>query len=152
MSDNNAKQRTIDQVINSNFIFQIPNYQRGYRWGKTEVTDLLDDINDIVETDKSISEVKSLCEAHPYCLQPIAFDAKNEDKGKMLVVDGQQRLTTLFLILKFIEAKLKAVSNDFLRMVGIENINEYCRYYSLQYDDINRNKIFNEIKNNLDEC
>ena len=95
MSDNNAQQRTIDQVIKTNFIFQIPNYQRGYRWGKTEVTDLLDDIKDIVKDEKSISEVKSLCEAHPYCLQPIAFDTRDENNGKMIVVDGQQRLTTL---------------------------------------------------------
>lgn len=158
MSDNQAKQLTINEVINQNYIFEIPNYQRGYRWGETEVTDLLDDINEynintinITELEKSLQTVRDNCNNHSYCLQPIAFDTKNKNSGKMIVVDGQQRLTTLFLILKFIETKLKSFPADVLGMVGISDIQEYCRCYLLQYYDINRNKVFNEIKNNLDE-
>lgn len=89
MSQYNAKQLTVDGIINTGFTFEIPDYQRGYRWGKTEVTDLLDDIMDVVKSEKSKEEVRELCDAHPYCLQPIAFDTKNEGQGKMIVVDGQ---------------------------------------------------------------
>ena len=151
MSENQAKQLTINELINQNYIFEIPNYQRGYRWGETEVTDLLDDIMDIFESNESRTKVKEFCDEHPYCLQPIAFDTKNKSSGKMIVVDGQQRLTTIFLILKFIELKLKSFSPELLPMVGISDIQEYCRCYLIEYDDNNRNKVFNEIMNNLDE-
>lgn len=64
--------------------FFVPGYQRGYRWGKDEVTRLLEDIN--------ANGTK------PYCLQPIVVK-KNGDKYEL--IDGQQRLTTLILIYKY---------------------------------------------------
>ena len=119
MSEYNAKQLTVNDIINTGFTFEIPDYQRGYRWGKTEVTDLLDDIMDIVESGRSQDEVKILCDAHPYCLQPIAFDTKNEEDGKMIVVDGQQRLTTIFLILKYIEERMRSIQEDILGVLSL---------------------------------
>lgn len=64
--------------------FFIPSYQRGYRWGKNEVTRLLDDI----------FQNKN----EKYCLQPIVV---RKDNDVYRVVDGQQRLTTIYLILKY---------------------------------------------------
>lgn len=64
--------------------FLIPSYQRGYRWD-VEVTRLL---NDIYENGSK-----------PYCLQPIVV--KKKDDGEYIVIDGQQRLTTIFLIYKY---------------------------------------------------
>lgn len=64
--------------------FFVPSYQRGYRWGEEEVTRLLDDVY--------ANESKS------YCLQPTVV--KKTDEGYELI-DGQQRLTTLFLIYKY---------------------------------------------------
>lgn len=61
--------------------FEIPTYQRGYRWTEDEVERLLDDIYENG--------------SKPYCLQPVVL-CKNEDKYE--VIDGQQRLTTIFLI------------------------------------------------------
>ena len=62
MSQYNAKQLTVDRIIKTGFTFEIPDYQRGYRWGKTEVTDLLDDIMDVVKSEKSKEEVRELHE------------------------------------------------------------------------------------------
>ena len=62
--------------------FFIPSYQRGYRWTADEVTKLLDDIWE--STGKR------------YSLQPIVV--KSLGGGKWELIDGQQRLTTLFLI------------------------------------------------------
>lgn len=151
MSQFNAQQLTIDEVIKSNFIFEIPAYQRGYRWEKTEVVDLLDDIMDIVRGDKTINEVKNMCDAYPYCLQPIAFDTKNESEGKMVVVDGQQRLTTLLLVLKYIEERIQAVPATILPMLGITDVSEYCRCYELKYDNPTRDKIFYQVKQDLNQ-
>ena len=64
--------------------FVVPGYQRGYRWGLEEVTRLLEDISD---SDSN------------YYLQPVVV--KQLDGGWELV-DGQQRLTTLHLILTHI--------------------------------------------------
>ena len=81
--------------------FFIPSYQRGYRWAEQQVKDLLDDIWDF-------SKKKKL-EYEFYCLQPLVVkpmdsDDKqkcqlNTDEKWYEVIDGQQRLTTIFLIL-----------------------------------------------------
>lgn len=65
--------------------FYVPAYQRGYRWGKVEVRRLLDDI---WESD-----------GKPYHLQPIVVGRLAD--GRWELVDGQQRLTTLYLIFQF---------------------------------------------------
>lgn len=64
--------------------FYVPGYQRGYRWGALEVEKLLDDIWE--SRDK------------PYYLQPIVVQEFGQE---FELVDGQQRLTTLFLILQY---------------------------------------------------
>lgn len=69
--------------------FMIPSYQRGYRWDEQQVTDLLDDLLEFINTPKSPSE--------SYCLQPIVV--KKLVNGKFEVLDGQQRLTTIYILL-----------------------------------------------------
>lgn len=61
--------------------FFIPSYQRGYRWGKEEVERLLDDIYSNG--------------SKGYCLQPVVV---RRNGGQYELIDGQQRLTTLYLI------------------------------------------------------
>lgn len=73
--------------------FLIPSYQRGYRWDN-EVNALLDDIRDFTNYKKSDNDF--------YSLQPIVV---KKDENKYIVIDGQQRLTTIFLIIKYIENK-----------------------------------------------
>ena len=75
--------------------FRIPGYQRGYRWTQDEVEKLLNDIYEF-STDKTDS-------SEYYCLQPIVVKIK-EDEYR--IVDGQQRITTISLILDFISEKL----------------------------------------------
>lgn len=70
--------------------FVIPDYQRGYRWDKEQVKGLLDDIEEFNQN-RNENEI--------YCLQPLVL-AKKDKSCK--VVDGQQRLTTLFILLKLL--------------------------------------------------
>ena len=72
-----------------NFHFWVKNYQRGYKWTREEVRQLLDDIY----------EFKPQNENEFYCLQPIVI---KEDSGKKELIDGQQRCTTIYLILKYL--------------------------------------------------
>ena len=69
--------------------FVVPSYQRGYRWEKTQVQELLDDLYGFNPTDPN----------DRYCLQPIVV--LKRDDGSYELVDGQQRLTTIFIIQRY---------------------------------------------------
>ena len=70
--------------------FYVPSYQRGYRWGKEEVVRLLDDVYK-----SGSSGIK-----RSYCLQPIVVRRRGENEYEL--IDGQQRLTTIYLIYKYL--------------------------------------------------
>ncbi len=70
--------------------FVVPSYQRGFRWGADEVSALLDDIAAISEKDDK-----------DYCLQPVVVKKCTDDRYEL--VDGQQRLTTLYLLFLFMQ-------------------------------------------------
>jgi uncharacterized protein with ParB-like and HNH nuclease domain len=93
MENNNISIKTINDLLKSNFF--IPSYQRGYRWTEQQVTDLLNDINEF-----SPKEITNTNEKTWYCLQPIVV--KQNDENEWNVIDGQQRLTTTFLILHYL--------------------------------------------------
>lgn len=67
--------------------FVVPSYQRGYRWGAQEVERLLDDIDASGDA--------------TYYLQPIVVKRLGDDRWEL--IDGQQRLTTLYLMLQFMK-------------------------------------------------
>ena len=67
-------------------VFFIPSYQRGYRW-TDEVTKLLDDIWESA--------------GQSYSLQPIVVQRRSD--GAWDLIDGQQRLTTLWLLLRYMK-------------------------------------------------
>ena len=78
-----------------NHKFNIPAYQRGYRWEKKQIEDLL---SDLVEFRLSSSGNKSF-----YCLQPVVVTTNRErslQAGETVydLIDGQQRLTTVSLL------------------------------------------------------
>lgn len=66
--------------------FFVPSYQRGYRWTEQEVGTLLSDLREN--------------SGRTYYLQPLVVKAR--DDGSWELVDGQQRLTTLYLLLRYI--------------------------------------------------
>ncbi len=98
--------------------FIIPAYQRGYRWDE-EVVMLLNDINDIPDGEE-------------YCLQPIVV--RKIAKGKYELIDGQQRLTSLFLLFNYIKTfrpkmnikysidyEIRSNSKQFLSSIDFDN-------------------------------
>lgn len=116
--------KSINDLFGLNFI--IPSYQRGYRWDEIQVRDLLEDIWNFCE--KEDDKKDSF-----YCLQPIIVKKYEQDEKKYKLVDGQQRLTTIHMILSHfkvymddsryesfkIEYEIRKDSKDFL-----ENIQE----------------------------
>lgn len=100
--------RPLSELIGYHFF--IPRYQRGYRWGKQEITDLLSDILQYHIKVSAINEDSKVSKF--YCLQPIVVKLKEwnsisngiaENKKGWEVIDGQQRLTTIFIILSYLE-------------------------------------------------
>lgn len=85
MSRINTHQYSVEEAFRECF-FVVPDYQREYVWTDKEVTQLLDDINDEID---STSE---------YFIGTVLV-SKKEEKTHYEVIDGQQRLTTLFLLL-----------------------------------------------------
>lgn len=106
--EDKIKVTAVSELLRMNFF--IPGYQRGYRWTEQQVNDLLNDINKFEPENGSW-----------YCLQPLVVKRLKEDtfkrikeeatsleevknllKGRWEVIDGQQRLTTIYLILAYL--------------------------------------------------
>lgn len=95
----------VSDLLPKNFF--IRSYQRGYRWSESQVLNLLDDI-DVFSAQNVCAENQPL----PwYCLQPLVVKEMDEvtkgecglrvDEQWYEVIDGQQRLTTIFLIIHY---------------------------------------------------
>ncbi|PLT29819.1 DUF262 domain-containing protein [Peribacillus deserti] len=89
----NLVPKSIGEIMEASVHFWIPAYQRGYRWTSLQVTELLDDIWEFHQMDPKKDDF--------YWLQPIVI--KQHENG-IEVIDGQQRLTTVLLIAKYIQS------------------------------------------------
>lgn len=129
LTNNHVELRAVHTLLGKRYY--IPSYQRGYRWTTKQVTQLLDDLLEF-ERKKRTGEF--------YCLQPIVVvplqggqRPQQWQDGEELVyevIDGQQRLTTILLILRYMKDKqlplnqlyelsyqTRVGSSDFLRNI-----------------------------------
>lgn len=130
MAENIISLKSVRELLVLNFY--IPDYQRGYRWTKQQVEDLLNDIKDFKESSPQAYQF--------YCVQPLVVrkmsddevERKNLESGIWYeVIDGQQRLTTIYLILQALKVEL--------------NKKHFPNLYSLKYQ--RNNKIESFFKN-----
>lgn len=85
------QKKVIEELKEKSFF--VPSYQRGYRWTKQEITAFLEDILEFTnDGDKK------------YCIQPLIV--KKRKDGSFEVVDGQQRLTTIYIFMKIAEKEI----------------------------------------------
>ena len=108
-TENNIDLKSVSELLGMKFF--IPSYQRGYRWTRLQIDNLL---MDIYKFNKGV-------DGDFYCLQPLVVKKRTKEtleeikqaksieevkailKGEWIVIDGQQRLTTIYLILKALE-------------------------------------------------
>ena len=83
-----ATEQNLAEVFGDHYSFDIPLYQRPYAWTDEQVGVLLDDLTDAMRRDSE----------GPYFLGSIVL-IKSDGNPKSEVVDGQQRLTTLTMLL-----------------------------------------------------
>lgn len=93
-----AKEQSLAKIFSDDYVFTIPGYQRPYAWGREQAQELLDDLLGALT-----AAPVQLSEAAPYFLGSIVL-IKAETVPDATVVDGQQRLTTLTLLLSAIRA------------------------------------------------
>lgn len=84
-------EKSIRQLIDDGLPFLVEKYQRGYKWTAIQVDNLLNDIDAFApETHDSF-----------YCLQPLVVSYQ-ENPSCWELIDGQQRLTTIYLVLSYL--------------------------------------------------
>lgn len=160
MDSGNIILRPVRDLLGMSFF--IPDYQRGYRWEEQQAKDLLSDIEAFICKIKDTPNSSEI-----YCIQPLVVQydkEKNERKilenlsrrveegvssiaeikeiikEKWDVVDGQQRLTTIFLILQFlkvtplysIEYQTRTGSEDFLNNYLYKKAEENIDFYHIE--------------------
>lgn len=133
--------------------FKVPSYQRGYRWEETQVIALL---NDIWNYNVDHNNTDAF-----YCLQPIVV--KEDQNERFELIDGQQRLTTILLILHYLnETEFKVAKplydltfetrerqDSFLSIVSdSEKCSQNIDLYHLNQSYINIEKWFSKIEKN----
>lgn len=114
VGDANPIEMPVSELLTGTFIFNIPSYQRGYRWESSEPNTTN---NDVKQVDDLLNDLTGFAKANAnkaanYYLQPLMVKPQATPCGgyEWDVLDGQQRLTTLLLILKCVNEKLSAIS------------------------------------------
>lgn len=106
---------TVEQLFRG-ATFALDYYQRPYDWGLVEVRTLLDDLTRrFLAQWKEDHEREQVEEYAPYFLGPYVY---HDEKGKTFLVDGQQRITTLHLLLIYLYSLL----NDQEQQVDAEGL------------------------------
>ena len=128
-NENIIDQKAIGDLLNG-YTFYIPPYQRGYRWTKRQVVDLCNDLLEYALRPKSdIGSTKAF-----YSLQPLVV--KHRDENSYEVIDGQQRLTTIYILFRFLMAELGPTPERF------ERIKQEIDLYSIVYETRNEDTDF----------
>lgn len=107
-----------DFIGTNKVLFRIPVYQRNYDWSESNCNRLLDDIYGIMQS------------GDKHFLGTIVFMAAKSGGFALqeyIIIDGQQRLTTLMLILKALSAVAKSVGDDCYHEIEEQYLhNKYC--------------------------
>lgn len=140
------KENPINEIkvseIFDNSQYMVPIYQRNYAWENDEIKQLIDDINDAITQDNK-----------KYFLGTLIVNKRKN--GIFEVIDGQQRLTTLYLIKKYIDANFDPNADK----LQFEAREKYKRTFQAQdLNNLNNNNNYyaqeiisgyGNIKNNL---
>lgn len=100
---------SIDKLMGRTFF--VPGYQRGYRWGRQEVEALLNDLWEFYLQTNGKKNLQPDGEKNTfYCLQPIVL--YKDEQARENLLDGQQRLTTIYLLLSYLDSRRREEGYD----------------------------------------
>ncbi|WP_339023149.1 DUF262 domain-containing HNH endonuclease family protein [Spiroplasma endosymbiont of Crioceris asparagi] len=141
------KKLTISELIlNENFLFFIPSYQRKYKWNETNCEELIKNI---------IAKYKTDDRQEYFGPMAITLETDNSDKKNVTLrmIDGQQRITTSIILFKvlyeiMLEKKCKNIPFDLSNIFKSKDLLE-IKYKNATEDEIERQAIEIIINNNL---
>lgn len=142
MSKLNIDQKSVkDLFTEKNTDFLIPDYQRPYAWGEKECQTLWDDLFLFAFPESNCDKFNS--DTDEYFLGPVVT-FKNEN-GKKEIIDGQQRLTTLMLLLRAFYDKYGSMKNE--KAVKTSKLIEQCIWKTDEFDEPDKSalKINSEV-------
>ena len=100
MHDNiKAQEKSLNSILNGDYIFSVPSYQRPYSWTEDNAAELFDDLFDAYQNKTS--------EDDSYFLGSLVLK-KDPYKPNSDIIDGQQRLTTLTILLAILRDQLSS--------------------------------------------
>lgn len=136
MSKLNIDQKSVRTLFSEKRTdFLIPDYQRPYAWGESECQTLWDDLFTFAFPDNDYSKFDS--DTDEYFLGPIVT-FKNK-QGKMEIIDGQQRLTTLMLLLRAFYSKYGKMKDD--RAIQTSEFIEQCIWKTNEFGRPNKSQL-----------
>ena len=97
-----AHEQPVSKIFSNDYVFRIPGYQRPYAWTTEQAGDLFDDLTGFMKANEG-----PIDEMPPYFLGNIVL-IKHENMPDADIVDGQQRLTTLTLLLSAIRNNISS--------------------------------------------
>lgn len=110
-----ATEKPILDIFCDKYLFRIPSYQRPYAWTTEQVSELFDDIKTACEDSTTVADLS------PYFLGSIVL-IKDPQRPEADVVDGQQRLTTLTILMSVLrdlsEAKIASAIHSYVCQTG----------------------------------
>ncbi|WP_311337071.1 DUF262 domain-containing protein [Campylobacter ureolyticus] len=127
----------LDELKTQNFSFKIPFFQRDYSWDEEDVENL---INDALGDSLDENDVSNLDDESSYYIGNIVV--KEQKDGTLMLIDGQQRLMTLYLLAKFTDLEFYKIGylvddedNENLKNIDFKNpnfkmqsLNEICKF------------------------
>ncbi len=117
MDEIKSEMSSLSQILlTENTVFHIPEFQRDFVWGKDEVSELFNDfMNDTNNFSKDIGDLQG------YLLGNVVLIEKS--KNQYLVIDGQQRLTTITLLFKVLYDKI----DDIISQSSYDNRDKWLK-------------------------
>ncbi len=115
-----AGEKSVKEIFQGDYEFEIPNFQRPYAWTVDETETLFDDL---------VAAMREEKKTH-YFLGSIVL-IKKDQESRALVVDGQQRLSTLTMLLATMRSLVAEAAGDITRFLykeGLATLGETNRY------------------------
>jgi uncharacterized protein with ParB-like and HNH nuclease domain len=103
--------QVLRQVLGSPVVFEVPDFQRNYSWGKVQIEALLDDLLEARESDDQ------------HFIGSLITMKDPERKDRILVIDGQQRLTTIFMLVSVLRDEVVGLDSQELEIDETQTIN-----------------------------
>jgi uncharacterized protein with ParB-like and HNH nuclease domain len=141
MNDKQPKYYSIKSLLGSDD-YVIPIYQRNYEWGEPQITQLIQDIVDyIVKSNSNNAQTKP----RYYIGSLIAYERKLEGSVIYETIDGQQRLTTLTILLNVIKKEYPKIDLSWYKKLNLSFDSRKVASNTLSY-------LFNGISLDNKEC